>query len=100
MKSPLTRHNETRLHAISLLLANDYSLLTWILSEDRSDISSDPETLINQSKCLFSSGEQLLLLVALDLWNGSGNANIADLVDLDEVHFETFSMALEVAREI
>lgn len=53
-----------------------------------------PEELLNESGYM-SAGEDLLVRVALDLWSGSGNAHIWELVEiLDDTNFTNVLWAL------
>ncbi len=91
--------NTLHIHAISLLLSNDVRILDWLLSEDRTSLSSDPQSLLYESG-VFSTGEQLLVQIALDLWDGSGHAKISEIIcKLDSVRFKCFCLALVAFRQ-
>ena len=85
-------------HAISLLLANDPRLLDFIFTEDRLELQASPQELLAASAC-FSSGQKVLIQVALDFWSGLGGASLENIVSiLDLERFEGFLLALECLR--
>lgn len=87
-----------RLQAISLLFANNPNLLKFMFLPDRRGLSAPPSELLEFANG-FSSGEKILVQVALDLWSGEGHAQMGDVVErLDLVRFEGFMLALECLR--
>jgi len=56
-----------RLKAISILLDDDERFIHFLFHPRKSQLASSPETLKKEMKC-FSSGEQTLLLIAMDIW--------------------------------
>lgn len=70
--------------AISIALLNHENILEFVLDSRVPRLRHGPDKLLQLSKS-FSSGEQLLVRVALDIWSGSGDAKIAQLIEnLDE----------------
>ena len=87
-----------RLHAISLLLANDPPLLR-ILFDPGSDVLRSSPAEIIASVGGYSSGQQLLTQIALDIWSEHGCWRLWDAISvLDPLRFEGFMLALECLR--
>ena len=90
--------NHLKLQAISLLLANNPSILRRMFG-DRFEI------LFNQAQEVLEWGvnlpkpEQILLRLALDVWSGDGGATLGEVIsELDHCHFEGLLLALECLR--
>jgi hypothetical protein len=84
-----------RHRAISLLLANDPKLLDFLLKPCRTELRASPERLKQAARC-FSSGEQILVRAALDIWDDCGQVKLADIVfRLDQTRLEAFLLAVE-----
>lgn len=92
-EEPCIRHR-----AISVLLANDPRLLEFLFHPCRSRLARSAATL-RRSAGAFSSGQQILVRIALDIWDDAGHVRLSDVVyRLDPVRFEAFLLALEVLR--
>lgn len=65
---------------IAVIFRNHPNLLRFFFEERRPRIRHKPMELRAQAAG-FSSGEQLLIRVALDVWSGSGNAKIWQLIE-------------------
>lgn len=86
---------DPRHRALSLLLANDPALLDFVLDPTRRRLRQSPRRLRRDARN-FPSGERILVRIALDLWNGSGRARLADVVRrLDPVRLEGFLLAVQ-----
>lgn len=84
--------------AISHIFKSYPYLLDFLFDPDVAKIRALPEELISQSESL-SSGEDLLVRVALDLWSGGGNACVWELIEiLDEQNFNNVLEALSKLR--
>jgi hypothetical protein len=93
------RSEKQRVEAIRLLLAN-------LFSRERTQAfwqeDGPTELALEYAKASpLSSGEQVLLRVALDFWNGQGGASFADVIyRLDSERLRTVvSLALAIDRE-
>jgi hypothetical protein len=87
-----------RWHAISILLNQDPWLLDFVFTVDRSRLTADPQSLIEDSRC-FSGAQQLLVQIALHIWTSDGKLNLWDIAhSLDELRFDSFSMCLQALR--
>ncbi len=80
--------HEVRLYeAISKVFLNHQYLLRGFFEERQPRISLAPEEMIQQSAG-FSDGEIVLIKIALDIWSGSGNACVWELLEvLDKGNF-------------
>ncbi|MGE3759869.1 MAG: hypothetical protein AB7H97_19035 [Pseudobdellovibrionaceae bacterium] len=65
---------------IKIIFRNHPELLDFLFEKDEPRIRLEPLELRKQALC-FSSGEELLVRVALDVWSGSGNAKIWQLIE-------------------
>ena len=80
--------------AIKRLLSRHPDLIAFVFDKHRPKLRCEPEILLQQSGA-FCSGEQILIRVALDLWNSSGNARLPDIMErLDEGNFHNVITAI------
>jgi hypothetical protein len=92
--------DDLRYHAISILLANDPNLLKFLFSSPLPNLRmrAGSEQLLFESGA-FSSGQKLLLKIALDIWCSEGGAQLDDIIYLlDAARFESFMLAMECLR--
>jgi hypothetical protein len=82
-----------RFNAISMFLNKYPSLLTFLFSPTKPELNGSPESLKKRSGG-FSSGEKVLINIALDIWSDSGDAKINDLYTLDSENFQNVLKAL------
>ena len=73
-----SNHDLKLLKAIKMLFGDDEKFLNFLFHPTRSKLSDSPENLKERMAC-FSSGEQLLLLVAMDIWGTYGGIHFDDL---------------------
>lgn len=71
--------------AISLVLLNHPNILEFLFDPIRAKLRKSPDELLQLSKS-FSSGERILVRVALDIWNGSGNATVWQILESLDDH--------------
>lgn len=71
--------NVQKLQALRIHLANDSWLIDFILSPDRTTINQPPDDLVRLSMA-FTRGQQVLVLVALDIWSAEGHSFIDDIL--------------------
>ena len=100
MKIDISSENlpSARHEAISLLLANDPQFLDFLFTANRKSLAASPADLL---ACMrgFSSGQQLLIRLALDIWSESGSAPLgAVLRTLDDIRIEGLLLAIERIR--
>jgi len=88
------------LKCISLVLKSYPEILKFIFKKDKPQLSMSPEKILDELSYL-SSGEMALTRVALDIWNGDGNANYSSLVyELSEQNFKRVVVATGIMREL
>ena len=76
-----TKTDDRLLSIIGHLCSQHLYLLDLLFDPNEPRLRRAPEELLEESVNL-SSGEDLLVRVALDLWSGSGNARIWELVEV------------------
>ncbi len=82
-----------------ILFENHPHLINCIFELNYLKLKNDPENIIALTRGL-SSGERILIRIALDLWNGSGAINLIDIIDgLDEQNYKSFLKALNLVRQ-
>ncbi len=64
--------------AVSCVLADHPKLYAYIFKDGKCELKDTDEKIIYNSGVL-SSGEQLLVCISLDLWNGSNNVKFVDV---------------------
>ena len=86
--------------ALEWIFRNDIELLELLFESSSPNLKDEPENLLSKIGC-FSSGEQILIRVALDLWSGSGGARFWDVIHrLDGRHKMSVIVALGYLRII
>ena len=84
--------------AIDMIFRSNPGLKTYMFGQDKFRLRAEPEDIIENASGL-SSGQQILLRIALDLWSGSGKTDLYDLLTtLDEENFINFLEALLIMR--
>lgn len=74
------RHQLRMQGALNLIFQNHPELLAILFEKDRARLHKD-FLLRLDSVSAFSNGEQILIRVALDLWNGSGNVRMWEILE-------------------
>ena len=74
------RHERRMLEVLNLIFRNHPELLAFLFEPGQPRLRQAPEILLVEAG-VYSSGEKVLLRVALDLWNGSGHAQLWDLIE-------------------
>lgn len=95
MLPPCNRH-----HAISCLFANDPPILRFFFNPDQTErYFSSPQALVRVARNHFDRGQNVLILLALDIWEGTRRARMIDLARaLDGYQIECALLAIEVLR--
>ena len=90
---------ERRLADMMYLILNPYPNLEQFLFKTESpSLNQAPEELLTQIGS-FSSGEQILIRVALDLWSGEGGTHLLDVINrLDDRNFTNVMAAILYLR--
>ncbi len=87
-----------RLQIIVEMFQADDRLLEFVFNPVKAELRTCPQTLTEESRCL-SSGEQILIRVALDIWSAEGSATVGELLTaLDYPRFEDVIRAMKSAR--
>jgi hypothetical protein len=85
-KKPIVAEQEL-LIAMTKLFADNERLLYFVFNSDQPKLRDDPENLIEAAKSM-SSGEYVLIRLALDIWNESGGVQVNELLrKLDPINF-------------
>ena len=80
--------------AMTKLFAAHENLMTFVFEREEPGLRNHPDILIEQAKGM-SSGEYVLVRLALDIWNDSGGVQISELINrLDATNFENAMAAL------
>lgn len=72
---------------ISSILGNRQDLLPYLFDKNTPKLNFPSEKILSDSGA-FSSGEQICIQLALDIWDGSGNCRIIDIfktLDIDHI---------------
>lgn len=86
--------------SMNKLFYNHKYLFNYLFEVDKPRIKHEPLDMIKQIKG-FSDGEQVLIRVALDIWSGSGNAKVWQLLEnLDQSNFNNTLHALLIASRV
>ena len=86
-----------RAHAISVLMEKHPDLMRWLFKDDKPELKTSPEEMLRRAGA-FSTGERILIRVALDLWSGDGNTKVMELDRLDPGNFENALHAISLMR--
>jgi len=96
--SNLTSHDERMRDTMEYLFSQHPKLLHFVFNPDHPELRAQPEILLQDAQC-FSTGEKILIQVALDLWDACGNARISDIIHrLDRHHFVKVLMLMQQCR--
>ena len=86
-------------YSVIAIIFRNHPYLLRFLFEDRSPRIRFQPMELRRRAANFSSGEQLLIRVALDVWSGSGNAKIWQILEtLDADNFLNVLVALAKLR--
>ena len=94
------RHERRILEVLNLIFRNHTKLLDFLFEPGEPRLRLEPEHLLFNAG-VFSSGEQILVRLALDLWDGSGNVRLWDIIDrLDDENYRNVLLGLRHLRRI
>lgn len=80
--------------AMTKLFATNDKLLTFVFDKDEPRLRAKPHQLVTEARSL-SSGENVLVRLALDIWNDTGGVRITELLSrLDPTNFHNAIAAL------
>jgi hypothetical protein len=93
-----SRQSERQVLSAAIELFSDHPhLLRFTFDQNEAKLRADPEALLQQAQSL-SSGELLLVKLAMDLWNGSGEVRILELINGLDAH--NFNRALGAIKSL
>jgi hypothetical protein len=79
-------------------MANNPKFIDFVLNPNRTALARPAKSLRREAN-VFSSGEQILVQIALDIWDDSGRARLPDIIyRLDTTRLESFLLAIEILR--
>ena len=73
--------SDWRYQAITLVLKKHDKLKDHCFSNQKTELRQSPHKIL-ESAAGYSTGEKLLLKIALDIFDGSGNAKVKDLLEI------------------
>lgn len=92
------RHQQRVQETLNLIFRNHPPLLDFLFEKDRPRLRAEPEYLLDYAR-EFSHGEQILIRLALDLWNGTGKVRMWEIVEsLDDGNYECVLAGLRHLR--
>jgi hypothetical protein len=91
------RGDRHRFEIIRIVLSNHEKLLAWVFKFDRPEMFADSDT-IRRQMAAYSSGEQILLSLACDIWFGESLCPIGDLRRLDPQAYRNALWAIDAWR--
>ena len=95
-----TKSDHQLFFVIKIIFRNHPNLLQFFFEPERPRVRFEPMEMRKRARC-FSSGEELLVRVALDIWSGSGNAKIWQIIEiLDSGNFSNVLEALSILQGI
>ena len=95
----MNRYELRMQETLNLIFRNHPGLLAFIFDIERPRLRLEPECLLSEYG-VFSSGEKILVRVALDLWNGSGGVSLWDVVErLDVDNYRNVVAGLLILRQ-
>lgn len=96
----LGRAERRMMESLNFIFIGHSKLLEFLFESDRSKLRQEPEILLERAAG-FSSGEQILLRVALDLWCGAGGVSLWHVIEhLDDDSYTNTLIGLRHLREI
>ena len=94
------RHERRMAECLNLIFQNHPQLLDFLFEKGRARLRREPERLLDGAR-EFSGGEQVLIRVALDLWNGTGKVRMWEILEsLDEENYQHVLAGLRHLRPI
>ena len=92
------RHQKRMMETLNIIFAQHPELLEFLFERDRPRLKHEAEVLLSKS-CGYSSGERILICTALDLWNGSGEVRLWQIIeDLEDNNYENVLLGLKHLR--
>lgn len=94
------RHERRMQEVLNLIFRKHPKLLDFLFQQDQPQLRLESEHLLFDAGA-FSSGEKILVRLALDLWDGSGNVRLWDIIErLDDENYRNVLLGLRHLRRI
>ena len=94
------RHETRMMETLNIIFAGHSKLLQFLFDNEAARLREEPELLLARARG-FSSGEQILVRIGLDLWNGSGDVKLWHIIEsLDDISYENVLLGLGHLRQI
>jgi hypothetical protein len=94
------RHQNRMMETLNIIFAQHGELLEFLFEKDCPRLRQEPEVLLERSWG-YSSGQQILIRTALDLWSGGGDVKIWQVIEgLDDSTYENVLLGLLHLRRI
>jgi hypothetical protein len=88
------------METLNIIFDGHSKLLDYLFDKEKAVLRQESAFLIDCASC-FSGGEQILIRIALDLWNGSGDVRLWSVIEcLDENTYENVLTGLKHLRYI
>lgn len=92
------RHQRRMQETLNLIFRSHPNLLEFLFEREDARLRAQAEELL-VGIGVFSSGEKILVRVALNLWNGSGHVSLWDIVErLDQENYRNVLIGLRHLR--
>jgi hypothetical protein len=94
------RYERRMMETLNIIFAGHYKLLAFLFDEEKAVLRQESAFLI-ESAFGYSGGEQILIRIALDLWNGGGDVRLWHVIEcLDDITYENVLAGLRHLRLI
>jgi hypothetical protein len=94
------RHERRMMETLNIIFVGHSKLLEFLFAREKAVLLQEPAFLM-ESAYGYSSGEQILIRVALDLWNSSGDVKLWHIIEcLDDDTYENVLTGLRHLRRI
>jgi hypothetical protein len=94
------RHERRIQEVLNLIFQKHSTFLAFLFDQEEPRLRQEPEWLLAEAEA-FSTGEKILIRIALDLWDGSGQVDLWDIVErLDEENYHNVLAGLRHLRPI
>jgi hypothetical protein len=94
------RHERRMMETLNIIFAGHSKLLEFLFDPESARLRQEPEFLL-ASAGGFSGGEQILVRIGLDLWNGSGDVKLWHIIEsLDDTSYQNVLIGLRHLRRI
>lgn len=94
------RHQNRMMETLNIICAQHPELLEFLFEKDRPRLKQESDILLSRFSG-YSSGQRILIRMALDLWNGSGEVKLWQIIEgLDDNNYENVLIGLRHLRGI